>query len=93
MFLSQPPIATRPSSPSAPITTSIESAITSRDTSEYFMPSVPIEMPSETVMVLKIEALPPAPFTPSAAWRARTSMCTLHGVTWLQVEHTPTCDF
>ncbi len=34
MFLSQPPIATRPSKPSAPTTVSIESAITSRDTSE-----------------------------------------------------------
>ena len=29
--------------------TSIASAITSRDTSEYFMPSVPIPMPSVTV--------------------------------------------
>ena len=60
MFLSQPPMATRPSKPSAPITVSIESAITSRDTSEYFMPSVPIEMPSDTVMVLKITGLAPA---------------------------------
>ena len=34
MFLSQPPMATRPSKPSAPTTVSIESAITSRDTSE-----------------------------------------------------------
>ena len=34
MFLSQPPIATSPSKPWAPTTVSIESAITSRDTSE-----------------------------------------------------------
>jgi hypothetical protein len=34
MFLSQPPMATKPSKPSAPTTVSIESAITSRDTSE-----------------------------------------------------------
>ncbi len=81
MFLSQPPIATKPSKPSPPMTVSIESAITSRDTSEYFMPSVPIEMPSDTVMVLKITALPPAAFAPSAACRASSSMCTLHGVT------------
>ena len=67
MFLSQPPIATSASSPSAPITVSIESAITSRDTSEYFMPSVPIEIASDTVMVLKMIGLPPAPDTPSAA--------------------------
>ena len=44
MFLSQPPIATTPSRLSPPTTVSIESAITSRDTSEYFMPSVPIEI-------------------------------------------------
>jgi len=46
MFLSQPPMATTPSKPSQPTTVSIESAMTSRDTSEYFIPSVPIEMPS-----------------------------------------------
>ena len=34
MFLSQPPMATTPSKPCAPETVSIESAITSRDTSE-----------------------------------------------------------
>jgi hypothetical protein len=34
MFLSQPPSATRPSKPCAPTTVSIESAITSRETSE-----------------------------------------------------------
>ena len=34
MFLSQPPIATSPSKPCAPTTVSIESAITSRETSE-----------------------------------------------------------
>ena len=40
-----------------PTTVSMESAMTSRDTSEYLMPGVPIEMPSETVMVLKTIAL------------------------------------
>ncbi len=34
MFLSQPPIATRPSKPAAPATASIESAMISRETSE-----------------------------------------------------------
>ncbi len=43
--------------PSQPTTVSMESAMTSRETSEYFMPSVPIEMPSEMVMVLKIDGL------------------------------------
>ena len=51
MFLSQPPIASTPSCIWPRETVSIESAITSRDTSEHFMPSVPIEMPSEIVIV------------------------------------------
>ena len=34
MFLSQPPMATKPSKPWAQTTASMESAITSRDTSE-----------------------------------------------------------
>ena len=38
--------------------------MTSRETSEYFMPSLPIEMPSEIVMVLKMMLLPPAASTP-----------------------------
>ena len=93
MFLSQPPIATKPSMHSQPTTVSIESAMTSRDTSEYFIPSVPIEMPSEIVMVLKTIALPPALFVPASATRANSSMCMLHGVTLLQVEATPMIGF
>ena len=38
----------------------MESAITSRETSEYFMPSVPIEMPSLTVIVPNICGMAPA---------------------------------
>jgi hypothetical protein len=91
MFLSQPPIATKPSMPSQPTTVSIESAITSRETSEYFIPSVPIEMPSEMVMVLKMTALPPAASAPFADSFARRSMWTLHGVTCDQVEAMPMC--
>jgi len=89
MFLSQPPMATKPSMPSAPTTVSIESAMTSRETSEYFMPSVPIEMPSDTVMVLKMIALPPASFAPFSDSSASWSMCMLHGVTMPQVEAMP----
>ena len=44
---------------SAPQAVSIESAMTSRETSEYFMPSVPIEMPSLTVIVPKICGIAP----------------------------------
>ena len=36
------------------------SAITSLLTREYFIPSVPIEMPSLTVMVPKVWGMPPA---------------------------------
>src|SRR4026208_1184295 len=59
MFLSQPPITNTPSRHLALHTVSIESAITSRDTSEYFMPSVPIEMPSETVIVPNVCGITP----------------------------------
>ncbi len=89
MFLSQPPMATKPSIPSQPTTVSMESAMTSRETSEYFMPSDPMEMPSETVMVLKMMALPPARLAPASASRANWSMCALQGVTMLQVEAMP----
>src|ERR1700761_3713032 len=71
----------------------MESAITSRDTSEYFMPSLPFEMPSETVIVLKTIALPPFAFTPFSVSSASLSMCMLHGVTLLQVEATPMIGF
>ena len=49
--LSQPARRTEPSRRSACMTTSTESAITSRETNEKCMPSWPIEMPSETEMV------------------------------------------
>ena len=93
IFLSQPPMATMPSKPSQAATVSMESAMTSRETSEYFMPSVPMEMPSETVMVLKMIALPPAGSPRPRLARANWSMCMLHGVTMLQVEAMPICDF
>jgi hypothetical protein len=64
-----------------------------QDTSKYFMPLVPIEMPSEMVMVLKITALPSALLTPTAAASASLLMCILHGVTMLQVDATPICGF
>src|SRR5207244_12566610 len=55
--------------------------------------SVPIEIPSEIVIVLNTTALPPAPFTPCSASSASLSMCMLQGVTMLQSEAIPTCDF
>ena len=77
--------------PSQPTTVSIESAMTSRETSEYFIPSVPIEMPSEMVMVLNTTPLPPAASAPLHDSRASLSMCMLHGVTSLHVEAMPMC--
>jgi hypothetical protein len=55
------------------------------------MPGVPMEIPSETVMVLKMTALPPATSVAAAACLASSSMCMLQGVTILQVEAIPTC--
>ena len=49
--LSQPAKVSRPSSRSACMTVSTESAMTSRDTSEARMPSWPMEMPSLTATV------------------------------------------
>jgi hypothetical protein len=91
MFLSQPPMATMPSKPSAPATVSMESAMTSRDTSEYRMPGVPIEIPSDTVMVLNSTPLPPATSTPATASFASSLMCMLHGVRFAHVEAMPIC--
>ena len=50
--LSHPAKVTMASKRSACITVSTESAITSRETNDARMPSWPIEMPSETAMVL-----------------------------------------
>ena len=54
-FLSHPATVTRASNHSAVATSSIESAITSRLTSDAFIPSVPMEMPSLTVIVPELE--------------------------------------
>src|SRR5213594_384761 len=80
MFLSHPPTASTPSRHWALHTVSIESAITSRDTSEYFIPSVPIEMPSLTVIVPKVWAMAPAARAAASARSARSLSFALHGV-------------
>ena len=79
MFLSQPP-TTRTPSIAWPFTlVSIVSAITSRDTSEYFIASVPMPMPS--VMVGTPNTCGIAPASLSAAIARSTSgwMPALHG--------------
>ncbi|CAB5022732.1 unannotated protein [freshwater metagenome] len=60
MLLSHPASVTMPSSRSACITVSTESAMTSRLTREKCMPSCPIEMTSETVIVPNSIGKPPA---------------------------------
>ena len=77
MFLSQPPMASTPSMLCAPQTVSIESAMTSRETREYFIPSVPIEMPSLTVMVPKTWGMAPprARRSPPGARGRRARRC------------------
>ena len=83
-LLSQPARPTKPSKRSACITVSTESAMTSRDTSEARMPSWPIEMPSDTAMVVNSIGKPPAARTPSLARLASRASGMLHGVTSFQ---------
>ena len=90
MFLSQPPIASTPSMHCAPQTVSIESAITSRDTSEYFIPSVPMEMPSLTVIVPNTWGIVPASARAAIARSASGPIPTLQGVRLLCALATPT---
>src|SRR5580658_6521856 len=55
------------------------------------MPGEPIEMPSDTVMVLNKTPLPPAASAPATASRARSAICMLHGVMFAHVEAIPIC--
>ena len=59
MFLSQPPTTSTPSMHWLDTAVSMASAITSREISENFMPSVPMEMPSVTVGKPKICGMAP----------------------------------
>ena len=83
-------MATTPSNPWQATTVSIESAMTSLETREYFIPSEPIEIPSEIVIVLNITAFPPAELTPISASSAKSLICILQGVTIDQVDAIPT---
>jgi hypothetical protein len=91
MFLSQPGSATSASYHCAPITVSIESAMRSRDGSEKLMPSVPIEIASETPIVLKRMPTRPAATTPSFTRAPRSRRCMLHGLPSYQQLAMPTC--
>ena len=54
------------------------------------MPSVPIEMPSETPMVLKRMPTRPAATTPSLTFAARSWRCMLQGLPSYQTLAIPT---
>ena len=90
MFLSQPPTTSTPSIHWPCTQVSMQSAMTSRLTSEYFMPSVPMAMPSEMVGVPKICGLPPASEMPCTAASASFCRPLLHGVMVLWPLATPT---
>jgi len=70
MILSQLGIKTSASKQCARTMHSTLSAMSSRVHSEYFIPSCPIAMPSQTPMVLNSSGVPPAASTPSLTARA-----------------------
>ena len=63
---------------------STESAIISREGSEYSIPSWPIAMPSSTAMVLNSLATPPAFSTSRATIWPRSFRCTWPGTNWVK---------
>ena len=71
----------------------MESAITSLETNEYFIPCVPIDIPSDTVMVLKRTPLHSEASIDSSTKLANSFICMLHGVTLDHVEAIPTNGF
>ena len=89
MFLSQPPITSTPSIHWPPTQVSTQSAMTSRETRLYFMPSVPIDMPSLMVGVPKTCGLAPAARRPSTAASASFCRPELQGVIVLWPLATP----
>ena len=54
------------------------------------MPSVPMEMPSDTPMVLNRRPTSPASATPRFTWTARSPRCMLHGLPSYQQAAMPT---
>ena len=64
--------------------------MTSLETSEPRMPSVPMDMASETVMVPNVKGVPSAAKTPRFTSSTSGAIPELQGVTSLWVEATPT---
>ena len=90
IVLSQPLIAITASNMWASQTSSIESAITSRLTSEARIPGVPIVMPSEIAIVLSSIGVPPASRIPSLTFAPSARRWKLHGIVSIHVLATPT---
>ena len=89
IVLSQPTRHTIPSNRWPRATSSIESAMTSRDTSDAFMPSVPIDTPSLTAIVLNSIGVPPAARIPSLTNVASRRWLMLQGIVSIHVVATP----
>ncbi len=64
--------------------------MTSRETSEDFMPAWPMAMPSVTVMVVNSRGVPPAALTPFFTACASRASAMLQGAASFQVVATPT---
>ena len=89
IVLSQPLSAMTASKKWPRATSSIESAMTSRETSEVFIPVVPIVMPSEIATVLSSIGVPPASRMPSLTFAASARRWKVHGIVSIHVEATP----
>ena len=74
-ILSQVPSITMPSKRWASVMTSMESAMISRDGSEYCMPSWPMAMPSQMPMTPNSNGTPPASRMPCRIFSASSRRC------------------
>ena len=72
---------------------SVESAITSLETNEDFIPSCPIAIPSVTVIVQNSLGVPPDDLTPFLTDCACLIKAMLQGAASFHVETTPTKGF
>src|SRR6266699_3411747 len=89
IVLSQPTTQTAASKSCPRQTSSMESAITSRLTSDAFIPSVPMVSPSEMAIVLNSIGVPPAARIPSFTLAESRRRWKLHGMVSIQVLATP----
>src|SRR5271155_1390415 len=90
MFLSHPGREMLASYHCPCMTVSTESAIKSRDWRLYRIPVVPIEIPSETPMVLNCIGTRPALATPSLTTFESDRRCILQGLPLYHTEDMPT---